>query len=201
MTQTGAEALWVCGTLGKAHGLRGELYLDLAPGGIEYLALGERFWLSDEGVGGPRPCALARAGGTDRRPLVRLDLATTREEAVALQGRVVLASGGALDDLPRYRAGDLIGRVVREAASGAEAGTVVDVLVAPAHDVLELRAPEGGTLLVPLVDELVWDDGRGGLTLRAGLLDLGGEAGPEGAARASAGADGADGALAAEGTA
>ena len=166
----------MCGTLGKAHGLHGELYLDLAPGGIDYLTLGERFWLSDEGAGGARPCALARAGGTDRRPLVRIDLAASREEAVALQGRVLLASGGALDDLPRYRAGDLLGRVVREATSGLEAGTVVDVLVAPAHDVLELRTSGGETVLVPLVDELVWDDGEDGLTLRAGLLELGAEA-------------------------
>lgn len=191
-----AEALWVCGTLGKAHGLRGELYLDLAPGGLEYLTRGERFSIAGEGAGEPRPCAVTRAGGTDRRPLVRVDLAATREEAIALQGLALLASGGALDELPRYRVGDLLGRIVREEASGVEVGEVVDVVASPAHELLEVRPSEGGgAVLVPLVEELVWEDDEGGLTVRAGLLDLpaAGVAGGE-SASGTDGPTGADGA-------
>ncbi len=164
---------WVCGTLGKVHGLGGELYLNLAPGGLEYLTRGERFRVSDEKAGVERPCAVRRAGGTDARPLVALDLAASREEAIALQGLTLFASGGALDALPHYRTGDLIGRAVREEGSGAALGEVSDVLAAPAHEILELRPPDGGpVLLVPLVAELVWPDGSGGLTVRAGLLDV-----------------------------
>jgi 16S rRNA processing protein RimM len=162
---------WVCGTLGKVHGLGGELYLNLAPGGLEYLSGGESFFIADEKGGGERPCGVERAGGSDARPLVRLGLAASREEAIALQGLTLLASGGPLDDLPHYRVGDLIGRAVRDQASGALLGEVADVLAAPAHDVLELRAPGGGSLLVPLVEELVWEDADGGLTVRAGLVD------------------------------
>ena len=166
------ETRWVCGTLGKVHGLRGELYLNLAPGGLAYLEAGERFVLADEKRGGTRPCALTRVGGTDARPLLAMDLAATREEAIALQGLTLLASGGALNELPSYRVGDLLGRVARDEGSGAELGEVVDVLVGPAHDILELRPPGGGpAVLVPLVPELVWEDGGSGLTVRAGLLD------------------------------
>ena len=39
-----APALWACGVLGKVHGLRGELYLNLSPGGLERLELGSD-WL------------------------------------------------------------------------------------------------------------------------------------------------------------
>ena len=180
---------WVCGTLGKVHGLCGEMYLNLAPGGLAYLEGGERFFVSDEKGGGERPCAVARAGGDDARPLVRLDIAATREAAIGLQGLTVLASGGPLDDLPHYRVGDLLGRVAREQGTGAEIGEVVDVLAGPAHDVLELRPPGGGpNVLVPLVGELVWEDGGSALTVRAGLLDLMGGAGPSDAGDAEAGA-------------
>jgi 16S rRNA processing protein RimM len=161
--------LWSCGTLGKVHGLKGELYLNLAPGGFERLQLGERFYVAGEGAGEPRPCALTRAGGTDRRPLVVLDLAATREEAIALQGLELLAAGDELDQRPHYRVGDLLGLPVRT-ASGRAVGEVRDVLEAPAHEILAVRAPDGADVLIPLVDELVsLEDDR--LVVVDGLLD------------------------------
>jgi 16S rRNA processing protein RimM len=148
------SALWSCGTLGKVHGLKGEIYLNLAPSGLQRFELGERFFISGEGAGEPRPCAVARVGGTDQRPLVVLDLAATREEAIALQGRELLAAGGALDALPHYRVGDLLGLPVFTAA-GHLVGEVHDVLEAPAHEILAVRAPNGSDVLIPLVDELL----------------------------------------------
>ena len=69
-----------------------------------------------EGAERLTPCAVTRAGGTDQRPLVRLDLAQTREAAIALQGMELLAAGGELDALPFYRVGDLIGLRVETVA-------------------------------------------------------------------------------------
>jgi 16S rRNA processing protein RimM len=164
-----ASALWSVGTLGKVHGLKGQLYLNLAPGGLERLRLGERFYLSDEGAGEPRPCAVTRVGGTDQRPLVVTDLAAGREEAVALQGRELLAAGAELDAQPHYRVGDLLGLPVRT-ASGRPLGAVQDVVEAPAHEILAVRAPDGSEVLIPLVDELVsLEDGA--LVVVDGLLD------------------------------
>jgi 16S rRNA processing protein RimM len=162
-------ALWSCGVLGKVHGLRGELYLNLAPGGLERLELGERYYVAQHGAGEPRPCGVTRAGGTDRRPLVLLDLASTREEAVALQGSELLAAGSELDAQPHYRVGDLLGLPVRT-ASGREVGEVRDVLETPAHEVLVVRAPGGADVLIPLVDELLTLEGDG-LVVVDGLLD------------------------------
>jgi 16S rRNA processing protein RimM len=163
------QALWSCGRLGKVHGLKGELYLNLAPGGLEWLELGERFFVADEGAGEPRPCALTRAGGTDRRPLVLLDLATTRDEAIALQGLELLAASDALDRQPHYRVGDLLGLPVRT-ASGRAVGEVRDVIESPAHEILAVRAPDGSDVLIPLVDELL-DLEDGVLVVVDGLLD------------------------------
>jgi ribosomal 30S subunit maturation factor RimM len=117
------------------------------------------------------PCAVTRAGGTDQRPLVRLDLAPTREAALALQGMELLAAGGELDALPFYRVGDLIGLRV-ETASGLLLGEVGDVLEAPAHEILQVRAPDGTSLLLPLVEELVTVDAEAGvLRVVDGLVD------------------------------
>jgi len=152
--------LWACGTLGKAHGLRGQLYLNLAPEGLQRLSLGTRFSLAgpdSRAPDGPErivPCVVTRVGGTDQRPLVRLDLAQTREEAIALQGMELLASGAELDALPHYLVGDLLGLPV-ETASGRRLGEVSDVLEAPVHEILQVRAPDGSSLLLPLVDEVV----------------------------------------------
>ena len=160
--------LWACGILGKVHGLRGELYLNLSPEGLEHLRMGVDFFLArpdqDVSEGAERlvPCAITRAGGTDQRPLVRLDLATTREQAIALQGMELLAAGGDLDALPFYRVGDLIGLRV-ETAAGSFLGEVSDVLEAPSHEILQVRAPDGTSLLLPLVEELVDVDTEGGV--------------------------------------
>jgi 16S rRNA processing protein RimM len=163
------SALWAVGILGKVHGLKGQLYLNLTPGGLERLELGERFYLSGEGAGAPRPCAIARAGGTDQRPLVVTDLAASRDEAIALQGLEVLAAGDELDARPHYRVGDLLGVTVRT-ASGRPLGEVRDVLEAPAHEILAVRAPDGADLLIPLVDELVGLE-EGVIVVIDGLLD------------------------------
>ncbi len=152
--------LWACGVLGKAHGLRGELYLNLAVGGLEHLRLGSSFFLAahdagEEGKAGRLlPCKVARAGGTDQRPLVLLDIARTRDEALALQGMELLAAGEALEALPHHRVGDLIGARV-ETAGGRYLGDVDDVLEAPAHEILSVRTPAGATLFLPLVDEVL----------------------------------------------
>lgn len=176
-----ARGLWACGILGKAHGLCGELYLNLSPEGLEHLRMGADFYVAPPGRDAPEgaerliPCAVTRAGGTDQRPLVRLDLARTREEAIALQGMELLAAGGELDALPFYRVGDLIGLRV-ETAAGRLLGEVSDVLEAPAHEILQVRAPDGASLLLPLVEEVVSVDVEAGvLRVVDGLVDPSGE--------------------------
>jgi len=172
-----SRGLWSCGILGKVHGLRGELYLNLSPDGLEHLRLGADFYVARPDQGAPEgaerlvPCAVTRAGGTAQRPLVRLDLAPTREAAFALQGMELLAAGGELDALPFYRVGDLMGLRV-ETAAGRLLGEVSDVLEAPAHEILQVRAPDGASLLLPLVEELVNVDAEAGvLRVVDGLVD------------------------------
>ncbi|HET6497110.1 MAG TPA: PRC-barrel domain-containing protein [Thermoleophilia bacterium] len=174
MTTSG---LWACGSLGRVHGLKGEQYLNLYPGGLEYLHRGTRFWVAGAGSDAadapesPSECLLLHIGGTDRRPLVRLDLAESREQAIALQGCELLASGDELDAIPHYSYTDLIGLRV-ETTGGRFLGTIRDIVLTPAHEVLEITAPGENTVLVPLVDELVAVDAEAGVArVIDGLLD------------------------------
>ena len=148
--------LWACGTLGKAHGLHGELYVNLAPGGWDYLQNGESFFIYDEGADTPRPVELELVGGTDRRPLVRLAAVESREAALAFVGRTLLAAGGDLDERPFYRVSELLG--LRVVCGGRELGEVTDVLSTPANEVLEVSDADGGKLLLPLKDEVLTVD-------------------------------------------
>jgi 16S rRNA processing protein RimM len=165
-----ADGLWACGTVGRAHGLNGEVYLELLPSGLAYLTGGERFFAERPGASRPEPVELTRAGGTDARPLIRLDGVDTREAAIALHGTLLLAAGERLDEgVDHYPVRDLIG--CRVLAGSDEIGAVRDVLMNPAHDILEIEGPGGATTLVPFVAELVEVDLEGRLIrVREGLL-------------------------------
>ena len=163
------DVLWPCGTLGRAHGLHGELYLELLPHGLDYLAAGAQLFLVSEGADEPSPVQVSRAGGDDRHPLLRVQGVDSREQAIALSGKILAAAGGDLDDLPAWRVGDLIG--LRADCGGRDLGVVTDVLQAVASDVLQIEAPGVAAVLVPLVDELVQIDlAAGVLHVRDGLL-------------------------------
>jgi 16S rRNA processing protein RimM len=162
--------LWACGTLGRAHGLSGELYLDLLPGGIDYLERGREFLLSEKGGDRPRPVRLRRTGGTDRRPLVRLEGIDDRDAAIAVQGAVVFASAPELDEGGFFAVSELVG--LRAVTGERELGVVSDVTVSPAHDILVIRSDEGGEVMVPFVGELVDVDAEAGIVrVREGLLE------------------------------
>jgi 16S rRNA processing protein RimM len=151
-----AGGLWACGTFGKTHGLHGELYLNLAPGGWEYLQLGTRFFVAASDAEPPRQIELELAGGAVRRPLVRVAGAASREAAAALTGLTLLAAGGELDQRPYYRVHELLG--LRVYCGERDLGEVTDVLSTPANEVLHVSGSGGETTLLPLKDEVVTID-------------------------------------------
>jgi 16S rRNA processing protein RimM len=155
--------------LGRPHGLHGEIALQPLPDGVSYLEQGTEFFLSRGGEEEPEAVRLERIGGSDRRPLLRLDGIESRDEAATLSGSLLLASGGPLDELPQYVVGDLIG--LRAVCGDRELGAVTDVLQGVVHDILQIAGHDGEEVLVPLVDELVTVDREAGVVIvREGLL-------------------------------
>jgi 16S rRNA processing protein RimM len=162
--------LWACGTVGRAHGLKGEFYLNLLPNGLAYLAGGERFYLERPAPGEPLEVVVVRAGGTDERPLLRLEGVDSREAVAGLHGAAILASGVTLDEgVDHYPVSELLG--ARVVTGDVELGVVTEVLMNPAHDIIQVDAPDGTRSLIPFVAELVEVDRERRLVrVREGLL-------------------------------
>jgi 16S rRNA processing protein RimM len=135
---SGEDRRVAVGRVGKPHGLDGSFYVDAAshplPEGME-LTVGEQ------------ARRVARRGGTDERPLVRLDGVDDRDAASALRGEPLLAS---LQEAPleqdEWLAEDLVGCEV------PGLGEVTRVVGAPSCDFLEV-GPDA--VLVPLVSDAV----------------------------------------------
>ena len=119
------------GRVGKPHGHDGSFYVE---GATHPMALG------DAVVVGSSPHVVARRGGTDERPLIRLDGV---DDPGPLRGEVLLVEAEVADD--EWLASQLVGRAV------AGHGRVTRVLDGPSCSVLELS---DGTL-VPFVRDAI----------------------------------------------
>ena len=144
------------GVVGRAHGLRGDVAVDLrtdepevrfAPGAV----------LGTEGSASTLTVAAMRDGAAGRL-VVRFVEAPDRTAAEGLRGRVLTAfvdaherPGG--DDPEEYYDRQLRGLRVLDAA-GTDVGSVTEVIHLPSQDLLAV-ATEAGERLVPFVADLV----------------------------------------------
>lgn len=86
--------------------------------------------------------SIERIGGTDQRPLVRVEGVDDREAAAALVGRPVAGDEALADD--EWRVSDLVGAEV------VGVGRVERVIAAPSCDILEV-----GDVLIPFVKDAI----------------------------------------------
>jgi 16S rRNA processing protein RimM len=152
MSKSPADRPWrpptiVVGRVGRAHGLDGAVHLD-GHGGAVPLRAGQEVT-----VGGA-PAVIVERRGTDQRPILRFDCASDRDAAEGLRGRDVEVPASALPepDADDYLHVDLIG--CRVTSGEREVGTVADVLVYPANDVLDIRGGEE-PVLVPFAADVI----------------------------------------------
>jgi 16S rRNA processing protein RimM len=140
----------------RAHGLRGEVLVELVTDRTDRLAPGAS--LQTDG----RPLTVSSARPHQGRYLVMFEGVGERSAAEALVGTVLRAH--AVDDPDAVWVHDLIGSVVRE-PDGTERGRVVSVLANPAHDqlVLESGALVPAVFVVSCVDGVTLIDPPAGL--------------------------------------
>jgi 16S rRNA processing protein RimM len=169
----------VVGRVAKAHGVTGELVVDVrtddpegrfAPGTVlrgRLKGAAERQFVVDS----VRP-----HGG---RLLVRIDGVADRAGAEALRGTVFLVDSADLppiDEPDEYYDHQLEGLLVRT-ADGVEVGTVSEVLHTAAGELLAVRTAAGGETLIPFVAAIVTSvslaDGSIEIDPPEGLLELG----------------------------
>jgi 16S rRNA processing protein RimM len=156
------------GRIARAHGLRGEVAVDLSTDRDERVAPGAVLF-ADTGklvVASSRP-QLKRAGHTPRTHwVVAFEGSTTREAAEALRGQTLRAEP--IDDPDELWVDDVVGAEVVLASGGEPVGTCVSVLANPAADLLEL---DSGAL-VPVVFVVDRQPGRITIDPPEGLFDL-----------------------------
>lgn len=149
------------GHIGRAHGVRGDLYVDLLTDRTERLAVGARVQARDKWL----TVEAARPAGT--RWLVHFAGLADRTAAEAFVNSTLMAEPlPALSDDGLY-VSDLIGSEVVGADQQAY-GRCVAVVANPAHDLLEL---ESGAL-VPIVFIVATAPGLVTIEPPEGLFDL-----------------------------
>jgi 16S rRNA processing protein RimM len=152
------------GRVGKAHGLRGDVVVDVRtdePG--RRFAVGTRFAtpLGD--------LTVASTHWHGSRLLVRFDEIRDRDAAAALRGaelRTYVPANERPDDPEEFYDHQLVGLSVVD-ASGRRVGEVTEVLHLPAQDLLAVSRLDGSDTLLPFVRELV-----PGVDLGGGRLEL-----------------------------
>lgn len=139
------------GTIGRAHGLRGEVTVHVRTDEPE-----RRFAAGEPLRVGDRPRVVASVRWHSGTLLLRFEGVTDRTAAEALRGQELWVDVPA-DEAPaeegEYWDRQLVGLQVLDAA-GSAVGTIGEVLHLPAHDVLVVRTP-GGDRLVPFVSAIV----------------------------------------------
>lgn len=151
--------LLVVGRIGKAHGLRGEVYIDLVTDRTERLAPGTVLHVKG------RPLTVRAARPQQTRWLVSFEGISDRTAAEALTNLEIEAPP--IDDPDAVWVHELIGSRVVE-VNGTDRGRCVGVLANPAHDILEL---DSGAL-VPSIFVLSCVDGVTTIDPPAGLFEV-----------------------------
>jgi len=171
--QTNREV--VVGRVGRAHGVRGEVAVDVRTDDPESrFVVGARL-VTDPAAAGPLTVAATRPH--QGRLLVRFDEVPDRSAADGLRGVLLVVEVSEEDRPPdpeEFYDHHLVGLRVQDQA-GNVVGEVAEVLHHPAHDVLVVRRTEGPDALVPFVADLVPDvdleHRRVTVADRPGLLD------------------------------
>jgi len=153
------DGLLAVGRIGRPHGVRGEVFVDLSTDVVGRVEVGAELW----GAGRWLRIESSRPSGS--RFVVRFEGISTREQAATLTLSEVFASP--IDDAEQMWVHELIGSEVRE-SNGRVRGRCVAVIANPAADLLELDTGA----LVPV--NFVVDRGPGSITVEPpdGLFEL-----------------------------
>ena len=181
--------LVVIGRVAKAHGIRGEVVVDVLSD------VPDRFAADVEVLLDGQPTRILGSRPHQGRLLVRFAGVDDRTAAELLRGRRIEAPAVDLQDEDTYYAHELVGMEVVD-ADERPLGSVTALIELPdaaGYDLLEVRRDDGSTWLLPAVDdyvEVTEHEGRERLTVTdppEGLLspDEAAEAAAEGAAEAA----------------
>ena len=171
-----APARMVVGRVLRPHGVRGEVLVEVLSDAPDRFAPGAEVAAGDPESGEPlRPLEVAAARLHQGRMLLRFAGVEDRDATEPLRGRLLSIPMEAARQLgpDEFWRHQLVGLAVVD-QHGKDRGVVSEVVTGAAHDLLEVRRPDGVTVLVPTVAALIevqLDQGRVVVQAIPGLLD------------------------------
>ena len=155
--ESSADGLLAIGRVARAHGLKGELRVELFFEGSDALEHTSELWLSlkaDDAEGAQKQ-AIEWARPVPKAYLVKLAGVVERNGAEALRGRTVWVARSALPESSEaeYYLVDLIGAKVT--GPEGDIGTVVEIATHPSVDALVIETVDGRRLEQPLVPDWI----------------------------------------------
>jgi 16S rRNA processing protein RimM len=153
------------GFLRRAHGIRGEIVMDVLTDFPERLRPQRMVYAGEE----HRPVRIQSVRWHNQVMLVKIRGYDTPEAAAALRNTTLYVRVEELPPLPEgeYYHHQLIGlRVMGE--DGSEIGVLAEIVTTGANDVYGIRKTDGGELLIPAIEDVVLnvDLERGEMTVR-----------------------------------
>jgi 16S rRNA processing protein RimM len=155
-SQPTADDLLAIGRVGRAHGLKGELRVELFFAESDALDQVDELRLSPkaETPTDAKAYVIEQARAVPKAYLVLLAGVSDRNAAEALRGFTVWVPRAALaTDEGEYFLIDLIGATVR--GPEGDIGTVVEIATHPSVDAIVIKTADGRTVEQPLLDEWV----------------------------------------------
>jgi 16S rRNA processing protein RimM len=149
---TGEPAFLVVGKLRRAHGLRGEMLVEIITDFPERLQPGVTVYIGEP----PRPLRIRSRRTHGQGLLLAFDEYTTPEAASELRNELLFVPAHDRPPLPEgeYYHHQLLGlRVVAD--DGQELGRLVEILDTPANDIYVVRAASGAERLLPAIEPVV----------------------------------------------
>jgi 16S rRNA processing protein RimM len=165
----------VVGRIGRAHGIKGEVSVEVRTDEPELRLAPGAVLATDPASAGPLTIATGRVHSG--RLMLRFEGVADRTAAEGLRGTLLIAEVDPLqtpEDPEEFYDHQLIDLDV-VTADGREVGRIAEVTHLPYQDLLVVRRPDGGEVLVPFVSEIVpeidLDEQRAVITPPPGLLD------------------------------
>ncbi|GAA4345149.1 ribosome maturation factor RimM [Angustibacter luteus] len=142
----------VVGRIGRAHGLRGEVTVEVRTDVPEERFVPGAVFVTDPAAAGP--LTLADVHEHSGTLLLRFEQSTDRTSAEGLRGVMLLVSTPASDEDDAWYEDELVGLRVRS-PQGEDLGEVARLDTGGAQDLLVVRRADGPNVLVPFVHALV----------------------------------------------
>ncbi len=147
------ENYFAVGKIHRAHGIRGDVSVEMWTDRIDRFEVGNQLWSLKDGE--PYPLVIQVVRKSTRGLIIKFEGMATRDDAEKLAGAEIAVSmeDRGAPEFGTYYVSDLIGcRVVCD--DGRELGRISEVISQPHHD-LYLVDGQYGEIIVPVVREFI----------------------------------------------